>query len=228
MYASKSTVAMAILTGVLLSSPAVFAQNAGGAGGGAGAQSQTRAGSGTRLQDQDRLATHDMDRLHDRTLDRTRDRLHDRTTDRLHDRTLDRLYDRDLKREQDRDRIYGGNLMSSAEQTQYEEHLRSLPTEQERVQYRMEQQHEMQQRAEERHEHLGSPPSEAQIRAQERQRQQEREQIYGYSMMTPQEVAHYQAQMGAARSAQEREHIRAEHRRQMEERARERGESPPK
>ena len=220
MYASKSTVAMAILTGVLLSSPAVFAQNAGGAGGGAGAQSQSRVGSGTRLQDQDRLATHDMDRLHDRTLDRTRDR--------LHDRTFDRLYDRDLKREQDRDRIYGGNLMNSAEQTQYEEHLRSLPTEQERVQYRMEQQHQMQQRAEERHEHLGSPPSEAQIRAQERQRQQEREQIYGYSMMTPQEVARYQAQMSSARTAQEREHIRAEHRRQMEERARERGESPPK
>lgn len=212
MYASKSTVAMAILTGVLLSSPVAFAQNAGGAGGGAGAQSQSRVGSGTRLQDQDRL--------HDRTLDRTRDR--------LHDRTLDRLYDRDLKREQDRDRIYGGNLMSSAEQTQYEEHLRSLPTEQERVQYRMEQQHEMQQRAEERHEHLGRALSESQIRTQERQRQQERDQIYGYSMMTPEEVARYRAQMSSARTAQEREHIRAEHRRQMEERARERGESPPK
>ncbi len=86
----------------------------------------------------------------------------------------------------------------------------------------------MQQRAEARHAHLGAAPSEAQIRMQERGRQQEREQIYGYSMMTPQEVADYQAQMGAARTGQERERLRIEHRRQMQARARAHGESPPK
>lgn len=222
MNASKSTVTMAILAGLLLSSPAVFAQNAGGAGG-AGAPS--RVGSGTRLQD--RLTSPSADRLQDRTLDRLHDRTLDRTQDRLHDRLVDRLYERDLLRERDRDRIYGGKLMTAAEQTRYEQQLRTLPTEQERVQFRMEHQQEMQRRAEERHERLGPALSEAQIRSQERARQQEREQVYGYSMMTPQEVARYQAQMGAARSAQERDRIRSEHRRQMEERARERGEAQP-
>ena len=218
MYASKSTVTMAVIAGLLLSSPAVFAQNAG-AGAGAGSQAQSRVGSGTRLQDQGRLGTRDLDRLHDRTQDRTQDRLHDRLTDRL--------YERDLRRERDRDRIYGAGVMTQAEQAQYEQRLRSLPSEQERIQYRMEHQHEMQQRAEERHERLGRAPSGSQIRAEERQRQREREQIYGYSMMTPEEVARYQAQMGAARSSQERDRIRAEHHQQMEQRTRERSAAPP-
>lgn len=219
MNASKSTVTMAILTGLLLSSPAVFAQNAGGAG------APSRVGSGTRLQD--RLTSPSADRLQDRAMDRLHDRTLDRTQDRLHDRQVDRLYERDLRRERDRDRIYGGNLMTATERTQYEQRLRTLPTEQERVQFRMEHQQEMQRRAEERRERLGQAPTEAQIRSQERARQQEREQIYGYSLMTPQEVARYQAQMGAARSEQERERIRSEHRRQMEERARTRGEAQP-
>lgn len=213
MNASKSTVTMAILAGLLLSSPAVFAQNAGGAG------APSRVGGGTRLQDRTRLTSPSADRLRDRTMDRTQDR--------LHDRLVNRLYERDLLRERDRDRIYGGNLMTAGERTQYERRLRTLPTEQERVQFRMEHQQEMQRRAEERHERLGPAPTEAQIRSQERARQQEREQIYGYSMMTPQEVARYQAQMGAARSEQERERIRSEHRRQMEERARTHGEAKP-
>ncbi len=195
---------VAFLFATLMSSSTVFAQNAGR---GAGAPARSPLGSATRLQQPSRWATQEQARVHERR--------------------LERLYSRDLKREQDRDRIYGANLMSSAERTQYEEHLRSLATEQERVQYRMEHQHLMQQRAAARHEHLGAAPSEAQIRAQERVRQQEREQIYGYSRMTPQEVAHYQAQLGAARTAQEREHIRAEHRQQMEARTRARGDSPP-
>ena len=208
MYLSKSAVTMTMLAALALSSPVVFA-SAGGGGGGGGAR--IHSGSGTRLLDQDRLSTRSTDRLHDQ----------------LHDRLQDRLYDRDLKRERDRDRIYGGNLMTSAERTSYEQQLRTLATEQERVQFRMEHQHEMQQRAEQRHERLGSQPSESQVRAQEHERQQERAEIYGYSMMTPKEVARYQAQMGTAKTEQEREHIRAEHRQQMEERARERGVSPP-
>ncbi len=219
MYKSKSTVIMAVLSSLLLSAPAAFTQNAGGAG------SQARGGtdSGARLQDRDRLTTPDADRLHDRSLDQTQDRLHDRTLDRtqdrLHDRLMDHLYERDLLRERDRDRIYGGSLMSATEQADYEQHLRSLATEEQRVQFRLGHQHDMQVRAEERHQRLGPALTEAQIRAQER------EQIYGYSMMTPEEVARYQAQIGAARTEQEREHVRAEHRTQMEERARERGES---
>ena len=203
MYLSKSAVTMTMLAALALSSPVVFANAGGGGGGGA----RIHSGSGTRLLDQDRLTT--------------------RSPDRLHDRLQDRLYDRDLKLERDRDRIYGGNLMTSAERTSYEQQLRTLPTEQERVQFRMEHQHEMQQRAEQRHERLGPQPSESQVRTQEHARQQERAEIYGYSMMTPKEVARYQAQMGTAKTEQEREHIRAEHRQQMEERARERGVAPP-
>lgn len=206
MYASKSTVTAVLMAGVLLSSQAVLGQNAGGMGGGAMAQSHSRAGSGTRLQDRDRLSTHGMDRMHERM--------------------QDRLYERDLLRERDRDRIYGGNLMSTKEREQYERRLRSLPTARERVRYRMEHQHEMQMRAEKRHIRLGPALSEARITDQERARQREREQIYGYSMMSPKEVARYEARMGAARTAQEREHIRTEHRRQMMERARAPGKSP--
>ena len=202
MYLSKSAVTMTMLATLALSSPVVFASARGG-GGGAGIHSS----SGTPLLDRDRLTT--------------------RSPDRLHDRLQDRLYDRDLKLERDRDRIYGGNLMTPVERTRYEEQLRTLPTEQERVQLRMEHQHQMQQRAQQRHARLGPGLSESQVRAQEHARQQERAQISGYSMMTPKEVARYQTQMGAAKTEQEREHIRAEHRRQMEERAREHGVAPP-
>ena len=212
MFATKSMWATAVVTGLVLASPAAFAQRPPG-----GAAPRTApVGRGTLLQDRTR------DLLHDRQQDRLQQR------DLLHDRQQDRLYQRDLLREQDRDRIYGGSLMTTDERAQYEQRLRSLPTEQERVQYRMEQDREMQTRARERQVRLGPAPSAAQIRSQERARQQEREQIYGYSMMTPQEVARYQAQMGSARSAQERDRIRAEHRTQMQERARERGEPPPR
>lgn len=206
MYVSKSTFAIAVITGLLLSSPTALAQRGGRAGGGAGAQNQSRMGGGMRLQDQDRLSSRDRDRMHDRM--------------------EDRLYERDLLRERDRDRIYGGNLMTRQERAQYVQRLRSLPTEQDRVRLRMVHQHEMRMRAAERHERLDPAPSEARVRAQERGRQQAREQVYGYAVMTPQEVARYQARMGAARTQQEREHIRSEHRRQMNERVRDGG-APP-
>ncbi len=216
MFATKSMWATAVVTGLVMASPATFAQRPPG-----GAAPRTApVGRGTLL--------------HDRTRDQTRDLLHDQQQDRLHQRDLlhdqqqDRLYQRDLLREQDRDRIYGGSLMTTDERAQYEQRLRSLPTEQERVRYRMEQDREMQARARERQVRLGPAPSASQIRSQEQARQREREQIYGYSMMTPQEVARYQAQMGSARSAQERDRIRAEHRTQMQDRARERGEPPPR
>lgn len=204
MYASKSTVAIAVIAGLLLASPAALAQP----GGGAGAQSRSRMGGGMRLQDHDRLWSRDMDRMHDRM--------------------QDRLYERDLRRERDRDRIYGGNLMSGKERARYVQRLRSLPRERDRVRFRMSHQHRMRMRAEERHERLGPAPSESRIRAQERGRQQEREQVYGYAVMTPQEVARYEARMGAARTKQERERIRSEHRRQMDKRVRGSGAAPPR
>ena len=182
MGASSAAAMMAILSGLLLSSSGVLAQNCAVAG----VQSQNRTGNGARLQNKDRRVRGEMDRQ------------------------PERLHERYLRREQDRDRIDGGNLMTAAERSQYEERLRSLATERERVHFRMVHQQQIRRRAEARHE-----------------RQQEREQIYGYSMLTPQEVARYQARMGAARSEQEREHVRSEHRRQMENRARELGAPPP-
>jgi hypothetical protein len=208
------------VSSVLIGCVPAFAQGGpGGGAGGGGVQSQGRVTSGTRLQDRDRLSTHSMDRLQDRTHDRTQDRLHDR----LHDQ--DRLRDRD--RDRDQDRIYGGNLMSATERTQYEQRLHSLATEQERVQFRMEHQQEMQQRAEQRHLTLAAAPTEAQVRSQEQQRQREREQIYGYSKMTPAEVGQYEQQMRSAHTERERERIQAEHRKLMQERERDQGASTP-
>ena len=194
---------------LMMGCAAGMAQAAGGQRPGS-APSHSRVTSGSRLQDRDRLSTQSMDRLHDRT----QDRLHDRDQDRLRDR--------------DQDRIYGGNLMSAAERTRYEQRLHSLATEQERVQYRMQQQHEMQLRAEQRGVTLRPAPTEARVRTEEQQRQREREQIYGYSMMTPAEVGHYEQQLRNARTEQERARISAQHRKLMQERARERGEAPPK
>ncbi len=202
----------AIVASFLMMGCAVgIAQGAGGRPP-ASRPSQSRVTSGSRLQDRDRLSTHSMDR----------------TQDRLHDRDQDRLYERDRLQDRDQDRIYGGNLMSATERTQYEQRLHSLATEQERVQYRMQQQQEMQRRAEQRGVTLRPAPTEARIRTEEQQRQRERAQIYGYSMMTPAEVGHYEQQMRNARTGQERVRISAEHRKLMQERARERGEAPPR
>ncbi len=104
MYTFEPTPVVALFFAVLLFSSTVFAQNAGH---GVGASSQNRIGRSVRLQNQSLLLTQDGNQWHDRR--------------------LERLYRRDLKREQERDRIYGANLMSSAERTQYEAHLRSLP-----------------------------------------------------------------------------------------------------
>jgi hypothetical protein len=53
------------------------------------------------------------------------------------------------------------------------------------------------------------------------------EQIYGSQLMTEQERAQYQAKMRAAKTEQEREQIRAEHHKQMQARAKERGVTLP-
>lgn len=117
--------------------------------------------------------------------------------------------------------------MSTAEQNQYEDRLHSLATEQERVQFRMEQQHDMQLRAEQRGVTLRPAPTLGQVRTEEQQRQREREQIYGYATMSPAEVGRYEQQLRSAPTEQERERIRAEHHQLIQERARQRSEAPP-
>ena len=57
--------------------------------------------------------------------------------------------------------------------------------------------------------------------------QQTQERIYGAELMTPQERAEYQTRMRAAKTEQEREAIRLEHHKQMQERARAQGKTLP-
>lgn len=59
--------------------------------------------------------------------------------------------------------------------------------------------------------------------AAEQERTQEHEQIYGSQLMTEQERAEYRAKMRAAKTVEEREHIRKEHHEGMKARAEERG-----
>lgn len=62
-----------------------------------------------------------------------------------------------------------------------------------------------------------------QDRTRDRTQTQSRDTIYGSQLMTQRERNEYRARMRAAKTARERETIRLEHHRQMQERARERG-----
>lgn len=53
------------------------------------------------------------------------------------------------------------------------------------------------------------------------------ERAYGYEMMSPQERSDYQDRMRAAKTEQEREQIRLEHHKQMQERAKAQGKTLP-
>lgn len=53
------------------------------------------------------------------------------------------------------------------------------------------------------------------------------ERVYGYELMTDQERSSYQARMRAAKTEQEREVLRLEHHRQMQERAKAQGKTLP-
>lgn len=56
---------------------------------------------------------------------------------------------------------------------------------------------------------------------------QAQEQIYGSQLMTQQERVEYQTRMHAAKTNEEREQIRAEHHKQMQERAKSQGKTLP-
>ncbi|MFN3543286.1 MAG: hypothetical protein ACK4UX_00330 [Thiobacillus sp.] len=60
-----------------------------------------------------------------------------------------------------------------------------------------------------------------QIQTQAQEREQER--VYGSELMTPQERLEYQNRVRAAKTQQEREQIRLEHHKQMQERAKAQG-----
>lgn len=58
---------------------------------------------------------------------------------------------------------------------------------------------------------------------QDRDRQRERTQIFGYELMEQGELDRHRQQLRNARTQEERERIQSEHRLEMQERARERG-----
>ena len=66
-------------------------------------------------------------------------------------------------------------------------------------------------------------PAQQQIQSQTQQRTKAQEKIYGSQLMTNQERNEYRAQLRAAKTYQERERIRLEHHKLMQERAKERG-----
>ncbi|WAL84049.1 hypothetical protein OYT13_06285 [Pandoraea sp. XJJ-1] len=66
-----------------------------------------------------------------------------------------------------------------------------------------------------------------QDRTRDRTQTQSRDTIYGSQLMTPSERNEYRAKMRAAKTVREREALRLEHHRQMQERARERGVTLP-
>jgi hypothetical protein len=68
-------------------------------------------------------------------------------------------------------------------------------------------------------------PAAAQM--QSRDPDQDRERIYGYELMTPQERTEYHARMRALKTEQEREVFRLEQHRKMQERARVQGKTLP-
>ncbi|MBY0578306.1 MAG: hypothetical protein K2P57_04580 [Burkholderiales bacterium] len=68
-----------------------------------------------------------------------------------------------------------------------------------------------------------SPFALAQEQTQDQVRQSSRQQIYGSQLMTPEERTQYRTQMRSAKTREERETLRREHHKQMQERAREKG-----
>lgn len=139
------------------------------------------------------------------------------------DRSRDRTHQPDMDRVQDRDRIYASELLTPQERTQYMNQLRALRTEQERVQFRLDHQQQMQQRAKEQNAKLGRAPALKQLETQERDRQRERTQIFGYELMDQAELDRYREQVRSAKTQEERTRIQSEHRAEMQDRARERG-----
>jgi opacity protein-like surface antigen len=144
------------------------------------------------------------------------------------------------------ERVYGYDLMTEKERTEYQDRMRAAKTDQEREALRAEHHKQMQVRAKAQGKTLpdvppagrgqgpgpgpfqgtgggqGKGPSEQAGTAQQAQTQGS-ERVYGYDLMTQQERTEYQDRMRAAKTNQERETLRLEHHKQMEARAKAQG-----
>ena len=181
----------------------------------AGVDAQQGQASGDRDQQMDR----DYDRDMDRDMDRDRDQTYDRDMDQ--DRDRDQLQgqdqDQDRDRVQDRDRLYvtdpasmkdedifGSAMMSDEEMNQYRNQLTNMETVQAREQFQAEHEKQMQERAQKEGKDL-VPPGQGPI--------------YGGKLMTVQERNQYREQLREMDSDEEREKFQAQHREQMNLRA---------
>lgn len=134
---------------------------AGGAPAASVAQDRDQVRDQDRIYDQDRDQDQDRDRLYDQDQDRDRDQ------DRDKDQDGDRDQDRDQDRIRDRDTIYGYDLMTEEERIAYRNQMRSLATEREREQFRMEHHERMKERAKARGVEIPDEPMQRQHRRQD-------------------------------------------------------------
>ncbi len=162
-------------------------------------QGQQGGGSADRSQQADRAQQVDRDHTYDR--DRAQDRSHTDTPDQ--DRDRDRIQDPANLRDQD---IYGHEFMSPAEFDQYRKELGSENTEQVRSTNQAQHEHTMQKRALEQGKDL-VPPGQGPI--------------YGGELMSVQERNEYREQLRLADSDEKRLQLEAQHKEQMQVRARE-------
>jgi hypothetical protein len=169
----------------------------------ADAQQGQGRGAGDRDQQMDRDRTYDRDYTFDRDQDRDRDQTsgHDQDQERAQDR--DRLHITDPASLRNED-IYGYALMSEEELRQYRNQLMNMETNQAREHFQIQHESRMQERAQLQGKDL-VPPGQGVI--------------YGGELMTAQERNQYREQLRHMDSDEEREKFQAQHREQMELRA---------
>lgn len=151
-----------------------------------------------RMQDRDRIDTPDQDRDRDRDRDKSQDPDQDQVRDR------DRIHVQDPLSLQDKD-IYGSALMTEGELNQYRMQLKNANSVQAREQIQAQHEEKMQQRAMQQGQDL-VPPGQGPI--------------YGGEFMSVQERNQYREQLRLIDSDAERLQFQAQHREQMNARAR--------
>ena len=149
--------------------------------------------SGDPDQQMDRDQDKDHDKDHDK--DQARDRDKDSDQDRLHTQDPMSLSDRD---------IYGSEVMTEGELSQYRKQLANMKTEQDREQFQIQHQKQMQDRAMKQGKDI-VPPGQGPI--------------YGGELMSVEERNQYREQLQQMDSDQERTQFQAQHREKMEARA---------
>lgn len=152
---------------------------------------QGKGGGGA--DDRDQQMDHDRDRYHD--MDHDKDQVRDRDQDRLHVQDPMSMSDRD---------IYGSELMTANELSQYRNQLGNMETEQAREQFQLQHQNQMLERAMKQGEDL-VPPGQGPI--------------YGGELMSVEERNQYREQLRRADSNKKQQQLQAQHREKMDARA---------